>query len=327
MAVKIKPPEANTEFSLANWSYNLDASRVDPWHEDMGLFHYTDIGGLWGILSSSQIWATHTYYLNDSSEIEFGLSWINELLKNGEKEAAKLVDKEADEEWASTAYVLHKLYQFVGAAALTSRDTLLRDSAPFVSCLSCASDSLTQWQAYGNRGGGYSIQFDGQAFEDSIQQVDESGGMLTDQPTITAALVEYQTWNLQKRVDEAVNDFLQGTRAGKEGDLTYDQSPSLRAFLRRLVEISMLLKHQSFWPERERRICISGGAETFYSQSALGLVPRMRIGFDPKSVREVMVGPGPHEEARKYSIERFLAGQPDLSHVAVTTSEVPYRAP
>ena len=37
------------------------------------LYHYTDSGGLKGILSSGKIWATDIHYLNDKSEIQLAL--------------------------------------------------------------------------------------------------------------------------------------------------------------------------------------------------------------------------------------------------------------
>ena len=37
------------------------------------LYHYTDLGGLKGILEHRQIWFTHYQYLNDPSELVFGV--------------------------------------------------------------------------------------------------------------------------------------------------------------------------------------------------------------------------------------------------------------
>jgi hypothetical protein len=42
------------------------------------LFHYTDTGGLLGILDSQQLWATHSFYLNDATEINYTYELVEE---------------------------------------------------------------------------------------------------------------------------------------------------------------------------------------------------------------------------------------------------------
>jgi hypothetical protein len=36
------------------------------------LYHYTDAGGLYGILTSEVLWATHIAFLNDTREAFYG---------------------------------------------------------------------------------------------------------------------------------------------------------------------------------------------------------------------------------------------------------------
>ena len=51
------------------------------------LYHYTTIGGAYGILSSDALWMTKIRYLNDTSELEIGIATfcqvLDELLKHG----------------------------------------------------------------------------------------------------------------------------------------------------------------------------------------------------------------------------------------------------
>ncbi|WP_435594842.1 DUF2971 domain-containing protein [Tsukamurella tyrosinosolvens] len=317
MAVNISPPVENSDFYLANWSTNFDAMRNE---ED--LYHYTDIGGLRGILSTRQLWATHTNYLNDSSEIEYGLTWISEVLKDDVKKNRELFEKDPEND---RLRIYANLYSFIDEMAENYRIKLVRDNAPFVTCLSRAEDSLTQWQAYGGREG-YCLKFDGEELAQSVHQANEKSGRVDPPPEITIDQVKYQTWHLYSDVNKAVSEFLQEAIDADE-DWTSEDSVSFQNFAKKLNEMAMLMKNQKFWPERERRICVSGGRETFYTESRLGLIPRMRLGFSPKSLLEVMVGPGEHMEARKYSIERFLSSQRYLNHVTVSLSEVPYREP
>ena len=59
---------------LAPISARLTESRqcIQPKEPPDLLFHYTNAGGLLGILSTSRIWATNYRFLNDSSEIAYG---------------------------------------------------------------------------------------------------------------------------------------------------------------------------------------------------------------------------------------------------------------
>src|SRR5688572_29928312 len=44
------------------------------------LYHYTTTAGFLGIIRSERVWATHTSFLNDKSEIEYGAQLMNEVL-------------------------------------------------------------------------------------------------------------------------------------------------------------------------------------------------------------------------------------------------------
>ncbi len=64
-----------------------------------GLYHYTNAGGLYGILTDEKLWATHAAYLNDSQEFLFGMGLIQEELKNFEREL-KVTDTSSDPEFS-----------------------------------------------------------------------------------------------------------------------------------------------------------------------------------------------------------------------------------
>lgn len=44
------------------------------------LYHYTSVTGLQGILQSNRLWATAAYFMNDSSEIEYGCQLVRQAL-------------------------------------------------------------------------------------------------------------------------------------------------------------------------------------------------------------------------------------------------------
>ena len=124
-----------------------------------GLYHYTNAGGLYGILTDEKLWATHAAYLNDSQEFLFGMGLIQEELKNFEREL-KVMDTSSDPEFSDLVAMMPPAISRGLQLELQERAAFLRQKAgPFVTCLSAARDQLSQWRGYG-AGGGYAIRFD-----------------------------------------------------------------------------------------------------------------------------------------------------------------------
>ncbi|HED3230788.1 hypothetical protein [Klebsiella oxytoca] len=46
----------------------------------MNIYHYTDLNGLKGILSSNAFWATNFYFMNDAHELQHGVKCIENAL-------------------------------------------------------------------------------------------------------------------------------------------------------------------------------------------------------------------------------------------------------
>jgi len=51
-----------------------------PTGEPSNLAHYTTVDGLYGIAQNGNLWASSAYYLNDSSEIDYGCQLFTEIL-------------------------------------------------------------------------------------------------------------------------------------------------------------------------------------------------------------------------------------------------------
>ncbi len=110
------------------------------------LYHYTDIHGLMGILESNSLWASAAYYLNDSSEIEYGCSlllkelphWV-ELNKGSKRFAARILA------------ILYGVFSH-------PHSKLSRSSNIYVACFCEGDNLLSQWRAYSQKGG-YALGF------------------------------------------------------------------------------------------------------------------------------------------------------------------------
>ena len=102
------------------------------------LFHYTTAEGLLGILSTDSIWATNFRYVNDLTEFKYA----NDLLRGVLKE--KLQGQEVN-----VRYVFQHIME--------SPDMLLAGADLYLACFCENGDLLSQWRAYGVRGGGYAL--------------------------------------------------------------------------------------------------------------------------------------------------------------------------
>src|SRR2546423_15568945 len=67
------------------------------------LYHYTDAGGLLGILTSKSFWATDINFLNDATELKYASDLIHKLLDTKIKECA---DRIMGRFWDHSKFIL-----------------------------------------------------------------------------------------------------------------------------------------------------------------------------------------------------------------------------
>ena len=113
------------------------------------LFHYTTADGLQGIIEKDVIWATNYRYVNDLTEFLYA----NEILK------AELLAR-----LPSASPLVHAVLD----AILNTRDLLVGAADIFIACFCEEGDLLSQWRAYGGRGGGYAIGYQDIAIRTSL---------------------------------------------------------------------------------------------------------------------------------------------------------------
>lgn len=102
------------------------------------IYHYTNYEGLLGILQSQKFWATESSYLNDSSEISYGL----ELCKTFLDERLKKIQYGWENDFINQ--ILHSL-------------SMINHYELYISCFSEEKDLLSQWKGYANNGNGFAI--------------------------------------------------------------------------------------------------------------------------------------------------------------------------
>jgi hypothetical protein len=119
---------------------------LDPVQESPLIYHYTTVAGLQGIVSANRLRASSAYYLNDSSEVQYGCDLLLDVMSEW---------REANRSMRSFAVdVLSGLIRVLSH----SESRVLRAATIYMVCFCEEGNLLSQWRAYG-RAGGYSLGF------------------------------------------------------------------------------------------------------------------------------------------------------------------------
>jgi hypothetical protein len=244
------------------------------------LYHYTDQKGLIGILSSKQIWLSHSQYLNDSREFRHAIELVHDEIKILETSLPDPGDRD-------TAKSLHE--QLDG----------IEKTNVMVCSFSEDRDSLPQWRAYGGRTG-FAIGF--------------SSGSIVSDPKNTGILLGkciYEETDQRELLKSEIKIVFDQKRKWDRNGRTEDEEGLPNQLIPKLLRLAPLIKHESFNSEKEWRLI---GIESCSSQNfgfregVSTIIPYYRHSLlnekKEMSLHEVVVGPTP---------------QPQLSISAVTS--------
>lgn len=314
----------------------VELTRLDQRPPPDRLYHYTSSAGLLGILANRSIWATDVAYLNDSSELEFGL---RDLLKRIETitrsdrsrghrsfldRLAARYDYSAWEKVAdrNSEAIEPKRYSEL-AQELMQRVQV--DVTVGVACF-CEDDgdSLSQWRGYGSAG--YSIGFSARRLLHHTRTMHlPLTAVVYGAPSGRA----YWTSEGPFRIIDSVF-----AEPGAALESVPSQTPTSLAL--DLVRLASQVKNVSFRQELEWRIgdiATSDDARLAFRSSAIGLVPYIVLPLVSESERllpieHICVAPGLEPALRVAATETLLRshGYAVGKHgVKVTSSVIPFR--
>jgi hypothetical protein len=114
------------------------ATGRDRYPVDQCVYHYTTAEGLIGILQNRCLWGSHYKYLNDSSELDYGIRLV----------AKRIADRIKTLEGVART-TTETLFKDV-------TETTFKDCDVFIACMCSRENLLSQWRGY-SAGGGYSV--------------------------------------------------------------------------------------------------------------------------------------------------------------------------
>jgi hypothetical protein len=317
------------------------------------LLHYTSVAGLLGILQSDSLRATHSAFLNDSTEISlFFEKRLARILEAGIRaELAADPDLPVRHQFASTpeeADAVVSRYACDMADAI--RTTTQRFNEPYIACFSAPANDrvrtdglLSQWRGYG-KDGGYALVFDTKRLEELLRTEASSvwyqhaqwGDVHYHQDDNDLETAEPEIHQAEDALRAAIGSFIRNPESSEELEATFEP----------VATLSCLYKHWGFHEEREVRIvAIPPNEELIQQGRGAGEVRPVRarkmfirggtpvpyldlFAQNPRTeafrlpIRRVIVGPHPQSQLRRQAVEQVLRTAGVDAEIVV--SQIPY---
>lgn len=293
------------------------------------VYHYTDAGGLQGIISSSSLWATDVEFLNDAQELIYARDHLLSALRSAMDDVALRAHEEVGNiGWHSDSWheevinglrarekarndagthmivgdesgLLEALGHIINELEQTGNPSRSQPFHVYVTCFCEYGDLLSQWRGYGGAGG-YAIGFHSEALV-SLSKTFRLG-----------------------QFDKVCYGFSQ---AAKLGLIPRYLRPDL-TFMSDYLQTITMIKHPTFSEEEEWRLMLPKLGDTsddiFFRVGPVGIVPYVKIPFARDAVAEVIVGPGQHPAERAKGVRQFLDSY-SMIDVPVQSSTSPLR--
>ncbi len=279
------------------------------------LFHYTNSAGMRGILDSSRLWATNFRFLNDSSEVAYGVTLftlvVKELLKDTKNEIV-------------SAFLNRTL---VTANAFEGMFDC------YIACFCERDDLLNQWRVYAGSGGGFAIGLKG-------DEIGRRWGDLHPTQDFLLRKVIYDEEEQKKLILEVLDSTIQALIKATEGATLGDSNMLIARccqFVRsHVAEYLICFKHPAFEVEKEWRLChIVSTHEQDHIQfrdGPYGLTPYICLDPTPMAgvhhnrlpISRITHGPASDPANVRFALEKLLRAK-GYWHIEIAGSTLPIR--
>ena len=316
------------------------------------LLHYTSVAGLLGILESQSLHATHSAFLNDSTEISLFLERrLATVLESGIR--AELA---ADPELQVLPQFARNREEADGVVTRYAKEmaeaiqtTTHRFNEPYLVCFSAPANQrvrsdglLSQWRGYG-KDGGYALVFDALKLEELLKiegalfwyQHAQWGDVHYHEDDGDLANAEPEILEAEDALRSAIREFIKNP-----------ESAALESTFEPVATLSCLYKHWGFHeenevrivaippneeliregraagelrPTRQRKIFVRGGTPVPYLDLFAEEVAKTRFRLP---ILRIIIGPHPQSEIRRQAVKGILGTHGSSAEVVV--SKIPY---
>jgi hypothetical protein len=319
------------------------------WEEHKVLHHYTDLGGLKGIIESQSFWATNYQYLNDNSELKIAAPVLFDILFPKVMEECKNL---LPDDLRAESIIKNRLERYINTAYRVVGHNFFITSfcgehhTPY----SERHGLLSQWRGYG-KNQGFRLTFDTKELCDWLC-LEEAGYASFD---MFLGSVKYHDTVLDlkkefadnfKIIEEEVVSFIYKDLSGEELEVEGENQVLYNSFISTITRI----KHCGFFEENEVRLVAHCPVGTEYDnlkksttgeippekrvhlrQNTLGgsvpyiIVPERVSSILP--IKKILVGPGEKNAKEVRSLSMWLAHYDDERRELISKidcSEIPF---
>lgn len=287
------------------------------------LWHYTSFEVLISIfkkIDKPVMRATHIDFLNDKSEVEYGLHRIVDGLKNDNDNDNESIDYyiEQRERLVNLGGTMGMHFPPVDIGdfsalkedvknietSVIAKQLWTEKPEYYTFSLSAAKDSLYQWLAYGPEKGGIALGF--------IQE-------FTTLIPIEGAS-KYST-NLIQSVNK-----IKYPQTDEKIVLIPPQGTNFDSEY--LASNAVLIKHPAYKQEEEYRVTVNLSKLEDRSKIPVNYSatkPFIELPFQPYLLKEIYISPRGEKEQSIKLVKHFISNMSDLSHVKIRVSDIPFR--
>ena len=262
---------------------------LQPVSENEFLYHYTKIHGAQGILKDRSIRATKSDFLNDTNEMVYMLSVVEEVIM-------EIMNKA----WRESLY-----------AGIIKNSAETRRQNHYVISFSTNADSITLWAEFGDSTG-YNIGFRGC---EMIKMLEDSHALLThgkviysqnEQKGIVRNLL---TEIIPKKMGYSFEDVME---MSVKGGRCAEYEKLCKKFLKAISTYALFFKQEEFAAEEEYRVVFKSEEDDkiLFREREGFLLPYLLIQLKEKNqqlpVHSVTVAPKNHVDLSKKGMEIYL---------------------
>ncbi|MFZ4535945.1 DUF2971 domain-containing protein [Propionivibrio sp.] len=279
------------------------------------LFHYTNSAGMRGILESSRLWATNYRFLNDASEVAYGMALFNSIVQDLLASSSNEVVSEF------LGRTLHTANAFDGMFDC------------YIACFCERDDLLNQWRVYAGTGGGYALGL-------KAKEIGRRWGEVHSTQNFLLRKVIYNE-DIQKRLISEVLELTVQILDEATQDISVADANNLIArcchFVRsEVADYLFCFKHSAFAVEEEWRLChiVSPGEEDHvqFRDGPYGLTPYVCLDPSPMAgvnnnklpLARITHGPVPDPSNVRFALNKLLRAK-EYAFVEIAGSVLPVR--
>jgi hypothetical protein len=305
-------------FAFTDNSGTLAGMTDTPPPQEPLLWHYTSFAGLHGIVTKGDLFASSLAYLNDTEEFQYTIKVLLKLIEEGRLAPRNTL---RDVGRFTVAQVVQRIFDSPRAQPL------------FITCFSKERDDLSQWRSYTPHPPGFAIGFQRDDLI-SVAELKHFTVIECDYPTKAQLFAEVKAALDASTVGmDAERDALPSNASSQDVEDFVDKWAF--TIVQAILDIAPKNKHPKFKAENEVRLLghvsptIGANADLpiEYRLSGSLVVPYVRIPNrlpeGPSPIKEILVGPCPHQEA-VIAATRQMCWQHDI-RPEVNASGVPYR--